>query len=365
MSIEKYNRTHPYLSPLIERFSLTSPQSTKKTFHLTLSIDPEEFSFSVGDSIGVLVQNDPEEVKSLLQHLKKKWDEEMIDPRTQKALSIGDYLLTKVNLTRANPAFLSSLTPHPLEKEEQTTLLQNHTPFELLQHFPPSPSINFTRLMPLLPRFYSIANSPHFFPNEIHLTISYLSYFANGKEKRGVASHFLCEFAKLKTTHLPIYLQPSPSFHLPEDPNKPIIMIGPGTGVAPFRAFLQERVATRAEGRNWLFFGERNRATDFYYGDFFTQLEQEGRLRLDLAFSRDTDEKVYVQHLMLKEKTSLWDWIQEGAYLYVCGDAEKMAKEVDQTLHQIAKEAGGLSEEESRRYLKQMRLDKRYRVDVY
>ncbi|MBI3900566.1 MAG: sulfite reductase subunit alpha, partial [Chlamydiia bacterium] len=140
---------------------------------------------------------------------------------------------------------------------------------------------------------------------------------------------------------------------------------GPGTGVAPFRAFLQERIARQAEGKNWLFFGERNRATDFYYGDFFTQLEQKGKLRLSLAFSRDTDQKVYVQHLMLKEKKSLWNWIQEGAILYVCGDAEKMAKEVDQVLHQIAKEAGGLSEEESRHYIKQMRLDKRYHIDVY
>ena len=219
--------------------------------------------------------------------------------------------------------------------------------------------------MPLLPRFYSIANSSLVFPNEIHLTVAFVSYVSNGRVRKGVGSNFLCTMAIPSITPIPIYLQPSHSFFLPEDPNASIILVGPGTGIAPFRAFLQERIATQAQGRNWLFFGERNRASDFYYEDYWTQLVKEGRLRLDLAFSRDSKEKTYVQHRMYEERKSLWSWLQEGAYFFLCGDAEEMAKDVEAMLQRIVHEEGKLDEEASRQYIRRMRTEKRFRADVY
>jgi sulfite reductase (NADPH) flavoprotein alpha-component len=180
-----------------------------------------------------------------------------------------------------------------------------------------------------------------------------------------VGSHFLCHQAAIESTPIPIYVQPSNHFTLPEDPATPIIMIGPGTGIAPFRAFLQERIASQAPGLNWLFFGERNQATDFYYADFWLELEKQGRLRLDLAFSRDQKEKIYVQHKLLEQKKSIWNWIEKGAMLYVCGDAEEMAKDVEWALKEIVQEEGKMIEEDARKFLKTMRAEKRYLLDVY
>ena len=219
--------------------------------------------------------------------------------------------------------------------------------------------------MPLLPRFYSIANSPLVFPNEIHLTLAYVHYTSNGQIRRGVGSSFLADLSTIEETPIPIYLQPSQHFRLPDDPATPIILVGPGTGIAPYRAFLQERIATQAPGKNWLFFGERNRASDFYYEPFWLELEKLGKIKLDLAFSRDGTQKVYVQHKMYERKKEIWDWLQTGAIFYVCGDASKMAKDVDAMLQTIIEEEGKLHVEDARLYIKKLRSDKKYLTDVY
>ena len=203
------------------------------------------------------------------------------------------------------------------------------------------------------------------FPNEIHLLIAYVHYQIKGEARYGLGSHFLCDLAEIGSTPIPLYVQPSNHFTIPSDPASSIIMVGPGTGVAPYRAFLQDRIASHSTGRNWLFFGEGHRKSDFYYEDFWTDLEKQGRLRLDAAFSRDQDEKSYVQHKMYERRKALWQWIQEGAFIYVCGDAEKMAKEVDAVIHKIVKEEGGYSEEDANHYVKKMRQEKRYLIDVY
>jgi len=202
------------------------------------------------------------------------------------------------------------------------------------------------------------------FPNEIHLTVASLTYPTIHGPRRGVGSQFLCHLAPLSST-IPLYVQSSNGFTLPEDPSAPVILIGPGTGIAPFRAFLQERMARQHEGRNWLFFGERNRTTDFYYEDYWLALEQQGRLRLSLAFSRDSVEKTYVQHRLFEERAAIWDWLEQGADLYVCGDATKMAKDVEATLLRIAADRGKLIEEDSRAWLKALRKQRRYLQDVY
>jgi len=354
-----YSRTHPFVARIKERALLTGPNSTKKTYHIALDISGSDLSFKVGDSIGTLPMNDPLIVDQILHKLQASGCEEIFDSRSQRTYSFREFLLHKANINKVNAAFLKLLN---LEKTSET-----HTLLELLNLHKAalSPSEVCKPLMPLMPRFYSIASSPKVFPDEIHLTVAHLSYLSNGQMHFGVGSHFLCDMAAIESTPVPIYVQPSNHFTIPADPDASIILIGPGTGIAPFRAFMQERLATQAMGRNWIFFGERNRSSDFYYSDFWLELESQGRIRLDLAFSRDQAEKVYVQHKMLEQKKSLWNWISQGSYLYVCGDAEKMAKDVDAALQQIAQEEGSMNEEGARKFIKALRLEKRYLLDVY
>jgi sulfite reductase (NADPH) flavoprotein alpha-component len=221
-------------------------------------------------------------------------------------------------------------------------------------------------LRKLQPRLYSIASSPRVTPETIHLTVAAVRYRLRGRARKGVASTFLADRLEVGET-IPVFLHSAKGFRMPEDPSAPMIMVGPGTGVAPFRAFLQDREASGAPGKSWLFFGDQRRATDFLYGDEFEKMAASGLLaRLDTAFSRDQEEKVYVQHRMLEHGAELWKWIaEEGAYFYVCGDAKRMAKDVDAALKRIAIERGGLSEEEATEFLDGMKRAKRYRRDVY
>jgi sulfite reductase (NADPH) flavoprotein alpha-component len=347
-----YSRTHPYLARIKERSLLTLPGSSKKTYHLSLDIAGSELSFQVGDSIGVIPINHIATVDQILHKLSATGHEPIYDPRSNTTVLFRDYLLHKANIGK--------VSFHKLFPVEKTSLPL----LQLLEHHKPHPEELCRILLPLMPRFYSIASSAKVFPDEIHLTVAHVSYLLNGQMQLGVGSHFLCDMAEIESTPIPIYVQPSNHFTLP-DPDASIILIGPGTGIAPFRAFLQERLATQAMGRNWLFFGERNRASDFYYADFWLSLEKQGRLRLDLAFSRDQPEKIYVQHKMLEHKKSLWNWIEQGSYIYVCGDAEEMAKDVDAALQQIIHEEGHMTIEEARKTLKALRSARRYLLDVY
>lgn len=371
-----HTKSHPYPSRIKERELLTAPSSTKRVYHISLELESAPFPYRVGDSIAVLPSNDAALVDQILHHLRATGKEEILDARTQNTYSLREFLTDKANLNRVNSSFfrflceMGTLSPllDPEKKTELTAYLHQHTLLELLERHPfrEFPLFEFCKLlMPLMPRFYSIASSPKVFPQEVHLTVAHVQYEAHGQPRYGVGSHFLCQSAQVGITPIPIYLQPSHHFTLPENENAPILLIGPGTGIAPFRAFLQERMAMQAAGKNWLFYGERNRSTDFYYGDYFLELEKKGHLRLDLAFSRDQKEKIYVQHKMLEQKGEIWRWIQEGCFLYVCGDAEKMAKDVEAALFQILKEEGNMTEEGARLFLKKLRTDKRYLLDVY
>jgi sulfite reductase (NADPH) flavoprotein alpha-component len=231
-----------------------------------------------------------------------------------------------------------------------------------------SPEAFLSQLSPIPPRLYSIASSLAAHPDEVHLCVAIVRYETHGRKKTGLCSGFLADHAELHAKNIPIYVQESRHFRLPKDGARDIIMVGPGTGIAPFRAFLEQRAAEGAKGRNWLFFGEQRRASDFFYEDEFTAWQKKGVLtRFDTAFSRDQAQKIYVQHRLKENARELWAWLQSGAYFYVCGDAHRMAKDVHQALIDIVREQGNLSVEAASDYVNVtlMKTEKRYLRDVY
>jgi sulfite reductase (NADPH) flavoprotein alpha-component len=238
----------------------------------------------------------------------------------------------------------------------------------LLAEFPSAkltPQEFTDHLRRLMPRLYSIASSPKLYPAEVHLTVATVRYTTNHRERVGVCSTFLADRVHAGATPVPVFVSNS-HFGVPDDGARDMIMVGPGTGIAPFRAFLQERVATAAKGRHWVFFGEQHRATDYIYEEEWAAWLAQGQLtRIDTAFSRDQIVKVYVQDRMRENAAELWNWIQNGANFYVCGDAKRMAKDVDQTLHDIIAGQGRMDVAAAADYVKQMKKDKRYQRDVY
>lgn len=378
-----YSKTSPCLAQIKEKKLLNGSNSTKKTYHISLDISGTGLHFHPGDSIGVLPQNDPKHVQQILSILKNNLSETIVDPRSQKLIDLETYFGSKVNLSRINSSllrFFLDKTSDTKQKKQLTSLLlpenkNTLTEFiqgkDLIDIFQEFQEVSFAtqelceHFAPLLPRFYSISSSLKAHAEEVHLLVALSSYTYKNEMRYGVASHFLCNLAKESHTSIPLYIQPTHHFKLPEDPAKDLIMIGPGTGVAPYRAFLQERTIQGSTGRNWLFFGERNRKSDFFYEDFWGSLEKENKLKLSTAFSRDQEEKQYVQHKLLLEGKEIWQWLETGAYFYVCGDATKMAKDVEATLLKIIQEYGSHSEESAKVYFKTLKSSKRYLTDVY
>jgi sulfite reductase (NADPH) flavoprotein alpha-component len=225
---------------------------------------------------------------------------------------------------------------------------------------------DLVKMLPrLVPRLYSISSSPAAHPGQIHTTVSVVRYHTHDRDRGGVCSTLLADRIE-PGDRLPIYIQPNKKFRLPPDPAAPVIMVGPGTGVAPFRAFLHERRVKGASGRNWLFFGDRSASTDFLYREELESMRAARHLtQLDTAFSRDQEHKIYVQDLMIQNARQLWSWLQEGGYLYVCGDAARMAKDVDRTLHKIVEEQGGRQQEAAESYVQTLKDDRRYQRDIY
>ena len=257
----------------------------------------------------------------------------------------------------------------PENKEVLRTWLEQRAYIDVLQEFPRarlSPQELVDLMRKLMPRLYSIASSPKVSPEGIHLTVAIVRYETNHRQRMGVCSTFMADRVELGSTPVPVFVSSS-HFGLPEDhPDRDVIMVGPGTGVAPFRAFVQERAAVGATGRNWVFFGDQHAATDFLYEEEWSEhLAQGAVTKLDLAWSRDQEQKVYVQDRMRESAAELWSWLQNGALFYVCGDAKRMAKDVDQALTDIAAEQGHMSVEEAADWVKQLKKDKRYQRDVY
>ncbi|QJC97677.1 Sulfite reductase (NADPH) flavoprotein alpha-component [Bacillus mojavensis] len=374
-----YSRTNPFRAEVLENLNLNGRGSNKETRHVELSLEGSGLTYEPGDSLGVYPENDPELVDALLQEMN--WDPEEIvtlnkqgDVRPLKEALISHYeitVLTKPLLEQAahltgSEELRELLAPGNegkvkayMEGRDLLDLIRDYGPFSVTaQEF-----VSILRKMPA--RLYSIASSLSANPDEVHLTIGAVRYDAHGRERKGVCS-ILCAERLQPGDTLPVYVQHNQNFKLPKDPETPIIMVGPGTGVAPFRSFMQEREETGAEGKAWMFFGDQHFVTDFLYQTEWQNWLKDGVLtKMDVAFSRDTEEKVYVQHRMLEQSAELFEWLQEGAAVYICGDEKYMAHDVHNTLLEIIEKEGNMTREEAEVYLADMQQQKRYQRDVY
>lgn len=379
-----HTREKPFLARLKERKRL-SKGTGKDIWHLAIDLKGSGCNYCSGDSLGIFPQNNPYLVEQLLESLGWKGDETVPPPNGTALITTYEALLTCYSLTHLSRKlleWLASQTPtttesqalqallNPDSTEAFTAYLQTHDLLDLAQAFPHAcrsvpPQAFLQHLRKLLPRLYSIACSPLMHPEEAHLTVSSVRYVFKERPREGVASTYLLERLPLNEAVLPVFIAPS-RFRLPTDHQTPIIMIGPGTGVAPFRAFIQERSLQATPGKAWLFFGDRHQAYDFLYEAEWQHYQKIGALhRLDLAFSRDQAFKEYVQDKMRAQATEIWQWLMAGAHLYVCGDAKRMATDVEATLHQIIVEQGRYAAAEATSYLKQLKAQKRYQRDVY
>ncbi len=370
-----WTRERPFAAPLLANQRISARNGAKDVRHIELSLEGSGLTYEPGDALGVWATNPPALVDALLATLKL--DGERAVSVQNETASLREWLLRKREITKlSKPVLLAHAQraqhgklDHALGKDRNEALrdlLGNYQFIDVLREFPgrwQSEDLVET-LRPLTPRLYSIASSRKAVGDEVHLTVALLDYQAFGTKHVGAASHYLATLHEDAT--VPVFIETNDRFRLPADPSRDVIMIGPGTGVAPFRGFLQERVGTGAAGRNWLFFGNPHFRTDFLYQIEWQQALKTGSLhRLDLAFSRDQPEKVYVQHALRRRGRELYDWISNGAHIYVCGDATHMAADVDRTLRDIVIEYGGKNEEDAREFLNQLSQERRYSRDVY
>lgn len=367
-----HDKRNPFCAIVIDNLALTGRDSTKETRHIELSLEGSGLSFAPGDALGVLPRNDPALVETLLSTLGLSGGEELTLKGT--AITLGTALSEALEITAATPRFLDhwaelsgAAALKALQGDARSAFLRENHIVDILRRFPVAgiAAENFAaELRPLQPRLYSIASSAAAIPDEAHLTVSTVRYQLNGEERFGVASGQFSRHAGPETV-VPVYVQENPRFRLPDD-DAPIIMIGAGTGVAPFRAFLQEREARGAKGRSWLFFGERNFDSDFLYQSEWQAFLKDGVLsRMNVAFSRDGAQKTYVQHRLMEHARDIHAWLEDGAHLYVCGDGSKLAPDVHRALLAIVGEEGGLGKAAAADHLAALQESRRYQIDVY
>ena len=367
-------KENPYPSELLVNRLMTEG-SNKETRHFELSLRDSGLQYEPGDSLGVLPTNCEEVVANLLNSVGLSGEEtveigeESIRLKDALMNRLACTVLSKIQIKKFNEFAQSDKLADLLQIANKESLIDYMWGRELIDLFLEFPQAGMDAqsfiglLRPMPPRLYSIASSLSAHPEEVHLTVAVVRYEGNGRARKGVCSSYLAE--RVGST-IPCYLHPNKNFKLPVDSSTPIIMVGPGTGIAPFRAFIEERKATGASGKNWLFFGDRSQSTDYLYQNEWETYQKDSILTdLDLAWSRDQAEKVYVQHKMLEKKEQLWSWLGEGAVFYVCGDASRMAKDVDQALRTIAQEEGSMSEEDASAWVKNLQKEKRYLKDVY
>ncbi|MEN4777575.1 sulfite reductase subunit alpha [Pantoea agglomerans] len=369
------NKSNPYAAALIINKRLSGEQSAKDIRHFEFDLSDSGLKYEAGDALGVIPVNEPSLVSLLLTQLNADYE----TPVPGFDRSLGDLLTYQFEISEPSRKLIEWVGQnttnqelrHVLQHDDKDALgvwLWGKDTLDLLQ-------LELTRtlavpefvalLRPLQHRAYSISSSSKAHPDQVHLTVASVRYHSGGRNRGGVCSTYLAE--RVRRGEKPaIFISPNKSFRVPANNSAPLIMVGPGTGIAPFRAFLQERQATGAQGKNWLFFGDQHQEHDFIYQDELLAWRDNGLLtRLDLAFSRDQEKKIYVQSRMLEQGAELYAWLQEGAYFYVCGDASRMAKDVDNALYEVVRQFGGLSTERAADYVDQLKKEKRYLRDVY
>lgn len=380
-----YSKDRPFPAQLTENRLLSKPGSAKETRHFVIDLRGSGLTYKAGDSLGVFPSNRAEEVEEILQRLGARGDEwvspamlKLAEPIPLRAALSDSLALAKptrrmveVLAARATDAAERARLSGLLAADAKDVLngyLEQREFVDLLTEFPSvqiSPQEFVDNLRKLMPRLYSIASSPRVYPSEVHLTVATVRYESNHRQRVGVCSTFLSDRVQVGSTPVPVFVSHS-HFGPPADGARDCIMVGPGTGIAPFRAFVQDRVASGATGRNWLFFGDQKKGTDFLYEEEWQHYLARGQLtRLDTAFSRDQLLKIYVQDRMREHAAEIWEWLKGGAYFYVCGDAKRMAKDVDIALHDIVADKSGQGAEYAVSYVKEMKKEKRYQRDVY
>ena len=370
----QYNKANPFPATLITNQKITGRQSDKDVRHLEFDLAGSDLHYQAGDALGVWFDNDPKLVDEILSLAQ-------IDPTTEvtierKTQTISTALLSHLELTQNTPAFVKGYAALANNEQLNDLVADNQALQELVQRTPIVDVLHkfpakltaeqlVSLLRPLTPRLYSISSSPAEVGEEVHLTVGVVRFEHEGRARSGAASSFLADRVE-EDGAVRVFVEHNDNFRLPNDMTKPIIMVGSGTGVAPFRAFMQQRVADEASGKNWLIFGNPHFASDFLYQTEWQQFAKEGFLhKYDFAWSRDQEKKIYVQDKIRENSTALWQWLQEGAYFYVCGDASKMAKDVEQALLDVIAKEGNLSPDEAEDYLNELREEKRYQRDVY
>ncbi len=378
-----YTKDNPFTARVVENRVLNGAGSAKETRHIVVSIAGSGLHYKAGDSLGVFPSNRTQEVDAILQGLGSSGDEPVTLPRATAPVSLREALFSKLALAGPTRRILETMSGKasdpaerarlagllaPESKEVLATWLDEREFVDVLAEFPTArlqPQELVDHMRKLMPRLYSIASSPRMHPLEIHLTVAVVRFTTNTRDRVGVCTTYLADRVTVGSSPVPVFVSHS-HFGPPEDGSKDAIMVGPGTGIAPFRAFLQDRVATGAKGRNWLFFGDQKRATDFLYEEDWNRWSADGCLtRIHTAFSRDQINKIYVQDRMRENAADLWTWIEGGAFFYVCGDAKRMAKDVDIALHDVITEQSGMTPAEAIDYVKLMKKEKRYQRDVY
>jgi sulfite reductase (NADPH) flavoprotein alpha-component len=379
---QKYTRNSPYLSTMLVNTVLTDKDSEKETRHIELSLE-DGMAYTPGDAVGILPTNREAEVEAVLKALGFKGDEKVLD-FFKKEDTLDNALRTKLHigkLTRGSVNSYAKIAPEGTpgldflkglagqdNKSKAEEYVWGREFIDLITEYPggiTDPQQLFTVLQRLTPRMYSIASSQAKHSDTVHTTVRVVRYHTHNRDRQGLCSGHLGERAD-EGAAMPIFLHANANFRLPEDPSTPVIMVGPGTGVAPFRAFLEHRQAHGHAGDNWLFFGEQRQASDFLYRDEFQTMQADGTLtRLETAFSRDQQKKIYVQDRMKEHSAELFTWLERGAYFYVCGDASRMAKDVEQTLLDTIANGKDCSPEHAQEYLNDLKKTKRYQLDVY
>jgi len=364
-----FSRTNPFASQLRENRPLNQKGSIKDTRHIVIELGSSGPTYQCGDSLGVLPRNPETLVREFTQKLGLHDDANLHETLATSAIlnRVGKKFVKAV-AEKAPGAAKDKLQAICADEKKLEEYVFDRDVVDVLQDAPGvhlEPSEIPGLLNKIAPRLYSIASSPDHSHGEVHLTVAVVQYSSHGRTKQGLASGYLANLPEKSS--VPVYVQPTRHFHLPA-PDRDIIMVGPGTGIAPFRAFLQHRSKHGHTGRNWLFFGDQHAKTDFLYGDEFAAAQKSGHLhKLSTAFSRDQAEKVYVQHRMEEEGAELWRWLEQGAYFYVCGDAKRMAKDVHAALLKIVSQHGGKTPEQAEEWVSVTfaKTEKRYLKDVY